>query len=177
MLRYPYRLIVEKGNLKTRFCQLTVAWKKHETTQERSHSCAQSVTSVFQDQVLEGALEDPHRREALLMLEIWHSFSKSDHLRNSWALEGTWEDPQRREAIQVHKVWQELLTIKVLDNTWDHTDERIHSSAQRVRCFQDQVLSRSMRGPIQERSHSDVLSVTRASRNQTTYRILRGPTQ
>ena len=34
----------------------------HETTQERSHSCAQSVTSVFQDQVLEGALEDPHRR-------------------------------------------------------------------------------------------------------------------
>ena len=42
----------------------------HETTQKRSHSCAQSVTSVFQDQVLEGALEDPHRREALLMLEI-----------------------------------------------------------------------------------------------------------
>ena len=42
----------------------------HETTQERRHSCAQSVTSVFQDQVLEGALEDPHRREALLMLEI-----------------------------------------------------------------------------------------------------------
>ena len=42
----------------------------HKTTQERSHSSAQSVTSVFQDQVLEGALEDPYRREAIQMLEV-----------------------------------------------------------------------------------------------------------
>ena len=55
--------------------------KKHETTQERSHSCAQSVTSVFQDQVLEGALEDPHRREALLMLEIWQELLKIGPLK------------------------------------------------------------------------------------------------
>ena len=121
-------------------------------------------------------------------------------LLNSWPLEGTYGNPLRRDSIQVHKVWQQLLTNKLLGDTgekpfkctkWDKsftissylktneaTQERSHSSAQKVTSvFQDQVPWRSMRGLKQERSLSNARSVTRASWNKTTKWNLRGPIQ
>ena len=54
------------------------------STQEEFNSNAQWVTSLFNIKFLEGAWEDPHRREAFQMFKVWQdykSFSIAGHLK------------------------------------------------------------------------------------------------
>ena len=75
----------------------------HETTQDISHSSAQSVTKVFLDLCPWWSMRVPTQERGLFQ---WKELFKS------W--KGTWEDPYRREVIWVHKVWQYQVTWKTM---------------------------------------------------------------
>ena len=60
--------------------------------QEEFNLSAQSATSLFNMKFLEGAWEDPHRREAIQMLEVWQELLEIRPLIEFWG------DPHSRKT-------------------------------------------------------------------------------
>ena len=113
------------------------------STQERSHSSAQSVTRASWNQTTYRILRGPTWERSLSNAQSYKE------LLNNWPLEGTWEDPHGREAIfKCIKCDKSFSTSSYL-MTHETTQERRGASAQSVTSvFQDQVPWRSIRGPI-----------------------------
>ena len=103
------------------------------------------------------------------------SHSSAQNVTRAFLHQVTWipweefKDPLRRNSIQVHKVWRVFLTSSSLKH-----HERTHTDAQNVtRASRNKTSLRIMRGPKQERSLSNVQSVTKAWPTQDYFSMIK----
>ena len=91
-------------------CDKSFSPSNYLATQEKCHSSAQTVTSVFQDQVPWRSMTGPTQVKHFNCSKRDKSFSIAGHLKEHEIT----HTGLGRKASQVHKLWQELLNIKLL---------------------------------------------------------------
>ena len=128
---------------KCAICNKNFSSSNYLETQEKSHSSAQSVTSVFQDQVPWRSMRGPTQERSL---------SNVQSVTKAWPTQ---------DDFSMIKVWQELLNSWPLEGTWEPTWEKSLSNVQSV--------TKASRNQTPEQTHSWGKLFTRECRNMVSF--------